>query len=172
MRGAAGSNRTCSRLTIRPEAAGDLVAIRAVNEAAFGRSNEADLVAELRRRVSPLVSLVAGDAAVVGHILFSPVTLSDHADVKIMALAPMAVLPAEQRRGVGSALVRAGLERCNEIGCGAVIVLGQRSIVDLTTALMALVCVGLIWKVKKLPEPVLVAVAAIIGLAAFPGLHQ
>ena len=55
---------------------------------------------------------------------------------------------------------------------GAVIVLGQRSIVDLTTALMALVCVGLIWKVKKLPEPVLVAVAAVIGLAAFPGLHR
>ena len=55
---------------------------------------------------------------------------------------------------------------------GAVIVLGQRSIVDLTTALMALVCVGLIWKVKKLPEPALVAVAAIIGLVAFPGLHQ
>ena len=55
---------------------------------------------------------------------------------------------------------------------GAVIVLGQRSIEDLTTALMALVCVGLIWKVKKLPEPALVAVAAIIGLVAFPGLHQ
>ncbi len=55
---------------------------------------------------------------------------------------------------------------------GAVIVLGQRSIMDLTTALMALVCVGLIWKVKKLPEPALVAVAAIIGLVAFPGLHQ
>src|SRR5206468_6113919 len=54
---------------------------------------------------------------------------------------------------------------------GAVIVLGQRSIVDPMTAVIALVTAGLIWKVKKLPEPALVAIAAIIGLVAFPGLH-
>lgn len=54
---------------------------------------------------------------------------------------------------------------------GAVIVLAQRSIVDLTTGLMALVAIGLLWKVKKLPEPVLVAVAAVIGLLAFPGMR-
>ena len=54
---------------------------------------------------------------------------------------------------------------------GAVIVLAERSIVDLLTALMTLVTIGLIWKVKKLPEPVLVALAAIIGLLAFPGVH-
>jgi chromate transporter len=54
---------------------------------------------------------------------------------------------------------------------GAVIVLGQRSIVDLVTATMALVTIVLIWRVKKLPEPALVAVAAVIGLLAFPGAH-
>src|SRR5207249_5748064 len=54
---------------------------------------------------------------------------------------------------------------------GAVIVLAERSIVDWLTALMALVTIGLIWKVKKLPEPALVAIAAIIGLVAFPGVH-
>jgi chromate transporter len=54
---------------------------------------------------------------------------------------------------------------------GAVIVLAERSIVDVITAVMALVTIGLIWKVKNLPEPVLVAVAAIIGLVAFPGAH-
>jgi len=54
---------------------------------------------------------------------------------------------------------------------GAVIVLAERSIVDWLTALMALVTIGLIWKVKKLPEPALVAIAAIIGLIAFPGVH-
>ncbi|HEV3447797.1 MAG TPA: chromate transporter [Gemmataceae bacterium] len=54
---------------------------------------------------------------------------------------------------------------------GAVIVLAERSIVDPLTALMALVTIGLIWKVKKLPEPVLVAIAAIIGLVAFPGVR-
>jgi len=55
---------------------------------------------------------------------------------------------------------------------GAVIVLAERSIVDFITAAMALVTVGLIWKVKKLPEPAVVAVAAIIGLAVFPALHK
>ena len=55
---------------------------------------------------------------------------------------------------------------------GAVIVLAERSIVDLVTALMAIATVGLLWKVKKLPEPALVAVAAIIGLVAFPGLRS
>jgi chromate transporter len=54
---------------------------------------------------------------------------------------------------------------------GAVIVLAERSIVDLITALMALVTVGLIWKVKKVPEPALVAIAAIIGVMIFPGAH-
>ncbi len=54
---------------------------------------------------------------------------------------------------------------------GAVIVLAERSIVDPLTALMALATIGLIWKVKRLPEPVLVAIAAIIGLVAFPALH-
>jgi chromate transporter len=54
---------------------------------------------------------------------------------------------------------------------GAVIVLAERSIVDLMTALIAVITVGLIWRVKKLPEPALVAIAAIIGLVAFPGLH-
>jgi chromate transporter len=54
---------------------------------------------------------------------------------------------------------------------GAVLVLAGRSIVDIPTALVALAAMLLIWKVKKLPEPVIVAAAAIIGFAAFPGLH-
>src|SRR6185437_13338512 len=55
---------------------------------------------------------------------------------------------------------------------GAVIVLAQRSIVDATTASIAVVTVALVWKVKKLPEPAVVAIAAIIGLFAFPGVRQ
>jgi len=54
---------------------------------------------------------------------------------------------------------------------GAVIVIGERSLVDWKSAAIALASVVLIWKVKKLPEPVLVAVAAIIGLFIFPGLR-
>jgi chromate transporter len=54
---------------------------------------------------------------------------------------------------------------------GAVVVLAQRSIVDIVTSVVAIVTVVLIWKVKKLPEPAVVAVAAIVGLIAFPMLH-
>jgi chromate transporter len=54
---------------------------------------------------------------------------------------------------------------------GAVVVLAERSIIDVPTALLALVTVGSIWKLKKLPEPVIVAIAAVIGLFAFPALH-
>ncbi|HXR56843.1 MAG TPA: chromate transporter [Casimicrobiaceae bacterium] len=55
---------------------------------------------------------------------------------------------------------------------GAVIVLAERSIVDVVTALIALVTVGVVWRFKKVPEPVIVAVAAVIGLLAFSVLHR
>jgi chromate transporter len=54
---------------------------------------------------------------------------------------------------------------------GAVIVLAERSIVDITTGLIALVAVLAIWRVKKLPEPIVVAIAAVVGLVAYPVLH-
>ncbi len=84
-----------SGIEIRPERPADSASVHAVNRAAFGTSTEADLVDALRERAHPIVSLVAdADGSIVGHILFSPVTLSGHAEVKIMGLAPMAVLPA------------------------------------------------------------------------------
>jgi chromate transporter len=52
---------------------------------------------------------------------------------------------------------------------GAVIVLGKRSIVDVPTILLALVTVALLWKFKKLPEPVIVAAAAVVGLLIYKG---
>ena len=48
------------------------------------------------------------------------------------------------------------------------VVIGQRSITDLVTAALALITVGVLWRYKKLPEPVVVAVAAIAGLVLFP----
>jgi len=54
---------------------------------------------------------------------------------------------------------------------GAVIVLAERSIVDVVTALIALVTIGVMWRFKKMPEAVVVAVAAVIGLLAFAALH-
>jgi putative acetyltransferase len=113
-------------MAIRPEQAADVDTIATVNRAAFETSAEANLVDALRAQAEAIVSLVAEESgAIAGHILFSPVTLSGHTDVKIMGLAPMAVLPAMQRRGIGSALVRAGLERCKDLGYGAVVVLGH-----------------------------------------------
>jgi len=113
-------------MTIRPERPADVAGIRAVNLAAFETSTEATLVDLLREQAEPIVSLVADDGeAIVGHILFAPVTLTPHSAVRIMGLAPMAVLPARQRQGIGSALVDEGLTRCRGLGFGAVIVLGH-----------------------------------------------
>ena len=100
-----------------------------MNVSAFETPAEANLVDALREQAQPLVSLVAEDnGAVVGHIMFSPVSLSGHpAPLPIMGLAPMAVAPEHQRKGIGSALVRAGLEQCKQLGFGAVVVLGHPS---------------------------------------------
>jgi putative acetyltransferase len=98
-----------------------------VNVAAFPTPAEADLVDKLRVRARPTISLVAEEQGdVVGHIFFSPVSLSAHPKLFLMGLAPMAVVPAWQNRGVGSTLVRAGIERCRELGAEAVAVLGHR----------------------------------------------
>lgn len=113
-------------LLIRPEQPDDIAAIHAVNAAAFETGLEAALVDTLRTQAAPFLSLVAEDGGhLIGHILFTPVALSGHAGLKLMGLAPMAVLPARQRQGTGSALIRAGLDACRELGCGAVVVLGH-----------------------------------------------
>jgi len=65
------------------------------------------------------------DGKLVGHILFSPVTLDSKSALQLMGLAPMAVLPSQQRQGIGSALVEAGLAQCHLAKCGAVAVLGH-----------------------------------------------
>jgi putative acetyltransferase len=113
-------------MRVRAEEPGDWAATHAVNVSAFETALEADLVDALREQARPLVSLVAEDKGVlVGHIMFSPVSLSGHPALQIMGLAPMAVLPERQRQGIGTALVRAGLEQCRLIGAGAVVVLGH-----------------------------------------------
>ena len=113
-------------MRIRPESEADQFAIRGVNMAAFEASVEANLVEALRGKDLQLVSLVAEvDGATVGHILFSPVSLAEHPQLKVMGLGPMAVAPRHQRKGVGSALVRKGLEQCRQLGYRAVVVLGH-----------------------------------------------
>jgi len=111
---------------IRPETEADRAAIRAVNEAAFGTAVEADVVEILRRKPIQSVSLVAAiDDVIMGHILFSPVSLTDCPQLTLMGLGPMSVAPEHQRKGVGSALVREGLARCKRLACQAIVVLGH-----------------------------------------------
>jgi putative acetyltransferase len=113
-------------IDIRNEEPSDFSAVRVLNASAFGSPAEADLVDVLRIEASPLISLVAeSNGKITGHILFSPVSLSGHPELKIMGLAPMAVLASQQNKGIGSHLVHAGLQRCREFSCGAVAVLGH-----------------------------------------------
>ncbi len=113
-------------MLIRAEKDTDRAAIHAVNAAAFPTPAEADLVDALRRQAHPLISLVAErDGTILGHILFSPVALDSRPDLRIMGLAPMAVAPEHQRSGIGSALVRAGLDECRQRGFSAAVVLGH-----------------------------------------------
>ena len=112
---------------IRRERPGDEPAIREVNEQAFGQPDEARLVDRVRPLADPYISLVAHDESrVIGHVLFTPVTVRDGvADWSALGMGPVAVRPDRQRRGVGSALILAGLEKCLEAGESVVFVLGD-----------------------------------------------
>jgi len=113
-------------MLIRAEKECDRDAVYAVNKSAFEMPSEADLVDVLRQHAQPVVSLVAEEnGEVVGHIMFSPVSLSDHPNLKLMGLAPMAVVPVHQRTGIGSALVRSGLDQCRQLDFVAAVVLGH-----------------------------------------------
>lgn len=115
-------------LILRLETTTDVAAVRRVNELAFGRPGEADLVDTLREAAQPTLSLVAvQEGQVAGHIFFSPVTISTGSvrDSAYLGLAPMAVHPDFQRQGIGSRLVREGLEACRQLGAEAVVVLGH-----------------------------------------------
>lgn len=114
-------------MTIQKEQPENLAGIYAVVEQAFGGAAEADLVNLLRENGKAVISLVAtADERIVGHILFSPVSLESCSQpTAVIGLAPLAVLPELQKRGIGSRLTEAGLEECRRLGYDAVVVLGH-----------------------------------------------
>lgn len=114
--------------TIRPETPADFSSVREVNERAFERTAEADLVEVLRYATETHLSLLAEEeGSVIGHIFFSSVKVASASglNANLFGLAPMAVLPERQRQGIGANLVRKGLQACRESGCHAVVVLGH-----------------------------------------------
>jgi len=112
-------------VTVRPATDADRAAIRAVVEAAFAQTDEAELVERLRADGDVIVELVAedDDGVVVGHILFSPMTSS--AGAQVASLAPVSVRPDRQGEGIGGDLIIAGIEACRAAGVDLIVVLGH-----------------------------------------------
>lgn len=117
-----------SGVAIREEAPKDRSQVRIVNESAFGRPDEADLIDRLREEGVVLLSLVAErENEVVGHVMFSRMAIhTAGGPVAAVSLAPMAVLPRNQRQEIGSQLIRRGLATLRERGERIVIVLGHK----------------------------------------------
>jgi putative acetyltransferase len=123
-----GTERRLMEPRIRPARAGEDAAIGGLLELAFGGRAERRLVERLRAEGNLGLVLVAVDEAqtLLGVIAFPPLALEgEGATPSAVALAPLAVLPAMQRRGIGSRLVRAGLAACREAGAGLAIVVGD-----------------------------------------------
>lgn len=119
-----------SEVIIRQETKADQARVYKVQKQAFERENEAELVEKLRDTdvFIPELSLLAElNSEIVGHILFTRITIMDGENIKhsSLALAPMAVLPEFQNKGIGSLLIKAGLAKAAELGHKSVIVLGH-----------------------------------------------
>ena len=112
-------------LEIRESRPGDLAAIETLYPDAFPDEDLLPLVRDLERAGPTVVSLVAIDEqALVGHAVFTLCGIAGRPD-KVALLGPLAVASARQRRGIGNAIVRAGLRRLEEAGASRVYVLGD-----------------------------------------------
>ena len=118
-------------IDIRPEEAHDIPAISELHRSAFGGDIEVKIVEAVRASPEFIrdLSLVAvKDRRVVGHILLSLIHIETVAlSSPALALAPIAVLPGCQKRGIGSLLVVEGLRRCRGLGHSIVVVVGEPS---------------------------------------------
>jgi putative acetyltransferase len=116
-----------AQVSFRPERAEDFSQIRQLLIAAFERTSEADLVEALRRDSDVSLALVAEiGEQIVGHVLFSPVTIeAESQGFDAVGLGPVAVLPQYQKQGIGAQLIQSALQVLRERGERAVVVLGH-----------------------------------------------
>jgi len=113
------------RTEIRESVPDDLPSIAVLYPDAFPDEDLLPLVRKLLQDVSVAFSLVGIiGSSVVGHIVFTTCSVAGSSD-KVALLGPLAVAPAWQRQGIGSAIVRAGLQRLENIGATHVYVLGD-----------------------------------------------
>jgi len=126
---------TDSSIVVRDERPSDANPIRHVVKSAFGQNKEADLVDRLRCMEALAISLVSVRTAqtpgadpdrIIGYLAFSPVSVEQTtAQMSMLGLAPMAIVPTHQRQGIGSRLIEAGLTKCHKEGVDLVVVLGH-----------------------------------------------
>ncbi|WP_369026298.1 GNAT family N-acetyltransferase [Qipengyuania sp. RANM35] len=119
-----------SAIIIRPEQSGDEATIHALTEAAFrdmpfSDGDEQDLIDRLRADGDLSLSLVAQDVErVIGHIAFSPVSISDGSE-GWFGLGPVSVWPELHGQGIGSSLIRQGIANLSAAGARGIVLLGS-----------------------------------------------
>ncbi len=114
-------------IKIREEQPKDYLTIKEINDIAFGQPQESNIINKLRQNCNTLLSLVAIDnEKIVGHIMFSQVTIElDKVTIYGMGIAPMSVIPEYQRKGIGSKLIKEGINILKNKKCLFIVVLGH-----------------------------------------------
>lgn len=116
-------------IIVRPESKKDYESITRCNDLAFKQKSEGALVEAIRKNPQfiPELSLVVEvNSEIIGHILFFPIIIeSNQNNFSSLSLAPMSVVPEYQNKGIGTELVKSGLEKAKELGFESVIVLGH-----------------------------------------------
>ncbi|WNY27954.1 hypothetical protein MmiEs2_01330 [Methanimicrococcus stummii] len=116
-------------ISIRETVSEDFQTIMEIHETAFGHDKEAKLTAALLndKSAAPVVSLIAfEEETAVGHILFTRASFENGANLMMHILAPLAVVPSSQKKGVGESLIRSGLQKLQELDSELVFVLGHK----------------------------------------------
>lgn len=116
-------------ILIRNERKNDYDQITKINDLAFGQKNEGKMIEALRKTsdYNYLLSLVAEiKHKIVGHILFYPIKIRNKANkCTVLSLAPIAVHPEYQNKGIGSKLIKRGLDIAKKLDFKVVIVVGH-----------------------------------------------